>query len=222
LLEGQLAKLVIEVAPEGRVAGLEVKRNGRVIEEGALGVAVPVDPGEQVIEAAAPGKKGWREKVVVEGKAGVVTVRVPGLEVERVVTGKKEEAGEAERGKNLVVIGVGVGLAVVGIGVGVGLMVAVVGKSSAVSDARKELSPGACPGTIPTVRDKCSRLKGLLKDMDTFQNVGTGMLIAGGVIAAGTVAYALWPTKRPAPTVGWQVVPTVAPTFAGVSVSGQF
>jgi len=104
----------------------------------------------------------------------------------------------------------------------VGLMVAAGGKSSDASEVRKDLSPGDCPGTIPTVRDRCATLKGLLEEHDTFQNVGTGVLIAGGVIAAGTVAYALWPTKRSAPTVGWQVVPTVAPTFAGMSAFGRF
>ncbi|HVK70250.1 MAG TPA: hypothetical protein VM694_37610, partial [Polyangium sp.] len=65
-LELKLAKLVVEVAPEARVAGLEVRRNGKRVEAEVWGAAVPVDPGEQVIEAVAPGKKGWAEKIVVE------------------------------------------------------------------------------------------------------------------------------------------------------------
>jgi hypothetical protein len=122
----------------------------------------------------------------------------------------------------LPVIIAGAGLAAVGIGTGIGLIVAAGGKSAEASEVRQRLSPGDCPGSTPTVRDRCSTLKGLLEDKDTFQNVGTGVLIAGGVIAAGTVAYALWPTKKSAPAVGWQVVPTVAPTFAGFSASGSF
>ncbi len=37
--------------------GLQVKRDGVLIEKTLWGIAVPVDPGEHAISATAPGKK---------------------------------------------------------------------------------------------------------------------------------------------------------------------
>ncbi|MDC0742320.1 hypothetical protein [Polyangium mundeleinium] len=222
-LELKLAKLVVEVAPEARVAGLEVRRNGKRVEEAVWGAAVPVDPGEQRIEAAAPGKKGWAEKIVVEGKAGVTTVRVPALGdevvVERVGAMKEEGAG-----KNGVAIGVVAALGAVGIGTGIGLLVAA---SSLVSDADAQddaMPDGACSPLHPRNAEfsgACGELRGKLERSQTLHNVGLGAAIAGGVIGVGTLIYALMPSKKPA-TMGFQVLPTVAPTYAGISAIGQF
>ncbi|MRG98036.1 hypothetical protein [Polyangium spumosum] len=125
-LEPRLSKLVIEVGAGARVGGLVVKRNGEVVEAEAWGKAVPVDPGPQVIEAGAPGRKGWAGKMVVEGEGATVRVEVPGLEVvrvERAVPAQKVEGG----GKSGAVVAVGGGLALVGVGVGVGFLVAASG-----------------------------------------------------------------------------------------------
>jgi hypothetical protein len=141
-----------------------------------------------------------------------------------VVTGKKEEAGEGERGKNLVVIGVGAGLGAVGIGVGVGLFVAA-GRKQDEADktiADAGLAQGDCPGANAQDAAACTKLKGLIEDKDTFRNVGLPLIIAGGVIAAGTLTYALWPRKKLA-TVGLDIVsPVVSPTFAGAFFTGRF
>ena len=40
---------------------------------------MPVDPGEHVVEARAPGKRAWRETAVIGPEADVKTVRVPDL-----------------------------------------------------------------------------------------------------------------------------------------------
>ncbi|APR77729.1 Hypothetical protein A7982_03076 [Minicystis rosea] len=81
LLEPKLSKLVIEIAPDARAEGLEVRRNGKTIDTALLGAAIPIDPGEQTIEATAPNRKPWVTKVQVEAKPGAVTVRVPALAV---------------------------------------------------------------------------------------------------------------------------------------------
>lgn len=67
----------------------------------------------------------------------------------------------------------------------------------------------------------CAELKNKLVKTDTLHNVGVGVAIAGGLIAAGTVVYALWPKKKSA-TTGLDVLPLVAPTFAGVLAAGSF
>jgi hypothetical protein len=76
-LEPKLARLTIAV-PKG-VAGLEVKRDGAVIDPAAWGTAVPVDPGRHTIEAAAPGKAPLSFSIdVAAGNAGA-RVEIPDL-----------------------------------------------------------------------------------------------------------------------------------------------
>ncbi|HKP59887.1 MAG TPA: tetratricopeptide repeat protein [Polyangiales bacterium] len=58
-LEPQLAKLSILVPPAAQVPGLEVFRNGQPLPSAVWGVAVPVDPGSQRVEARAPGFETW-------------------------------------------------------------------------------------------------------------------------------------------------------------------
>ncbi|TKD07560.1 hypothetical protein [Polyangium fumosum] len=223
-LQPRLSKLVIEVEAGARVAGLEVRRNGQVVEEAVWGEAVPVDPGEQVIEAGAPGKKGWAGKVVAEGEGAVVRVKVPVLREE----GKEEKAGAAKEegaGKNWVAVGVGGGLAVVGVGVGVGLFVAASGVKSDVLAVRDVVPEAVCNPVHPQRNDyttECALVMGKLEQRDTFMNVGTGLLVAGGVFAVGTVVYALVPSKTKRTTTGFSVLPAVAPTFAGFAATGQF
>lgn len=54
-LEPQLSRLTVEVPEAHRVQGLEVSRNGVLVAKGVWGLPLPVDPGEQRIEARAPG-----------------------------------------------------------------------------------------------------------------------------------------------------------------------
>jgi hypothetical protein len=68
---------------------------------------------------------------------------------------------------------------------------------------------------------QCGDLKQKLQKSDTFHNAGVGVLVVGGVIAAGTIIYAVWPKKARA-TMGLEVLPAVAPTFAGIVASGRF
>ncbi len=77
-LEAQLPRLLIEVAPNAAVAGLRVTRSGTEVREASFGIALPVDPGEQVVEASAPGFQSWRGVVRVEPGAQA-TVRIPQL-----------------------------------------------------------------------------------------------------------------------------------------------
>jgi hypothetical protein len=59
-----------------------VRLDGGVVRTPAWGIAVPVDPGEHVVEAIAPGKVAWRARVAaVESKTTVA--HVPVLEDER-------------------------------------------------------------------------------------------------------------------------------------------
>ncbi|MDF3065480.1 MAG: putative rane protein [Polyangiaceae bacterium] len=77
-LEPQLAYLSIELegaAPEGLV----VERNGSAVPLASLGVAIPVDPGEQQVAARAPGYEPWRQNVQIATGPGKSKLRLPAL-----------------------------------------------------------------------------------------------------------------------------------------------
>jgi hypothetical protein len=76
-LASKVSRLTIRV--EAAVTGMTISRDGEMIGSGQWATAVPVDPGEHRIEAAAPGKKPWKTTVIV-GKDGVnESVTVPAL-----------------------------------------------------------------------------------------------------------------------------------------------
>ena len=78
-LEPRLAWLTIEVAKEALVPGLQLRRNGALVSAELSGTAIPVDPGELLVEASAPGHLPFSTKAKVSAK-GRVTVAVPALQ----------------------------------------------------------------------------------------------------------------------------------------------
>jgi hypothetical protein len=58
---------------------------------------------------------------------------------------------------------------------------------------------------------------------DTFHNAGVPLLVAGGVVAAGTLAYALWPRSPRVERSGqMRVLPVVGPQASGLWLTGSF
>ena len=78
-LAPKLVRLTIAVPAADRAPGLVVSRDGRHLSAAEWGVGIPVDDGEHDISAEAPGRRPWRERIVVRGKDR--TVAVPRLEV---------------------------------------------------------------------------------------------------------------------------------------------
>src|SRR3974390_2743685 len=76
-LEPKLSRLTISVAQPA--AGQQVMRDGTPVDAGVFGVAVPVDPGDHVVEASAPGKVAWKGTAHVEGSATAAKLEVPAL-----------------------------------------------------------------------------------------------------------------------------------------------
>ncbi len=79
-LEPQLARLSIQVSSATDLPDLEVKRDGSVVSRAAWGSPIPVDPGDHVVEATAPGKVSFKQPIVVTAGPGTETVTVPGLD----------------------------------------------------------------------------------------------------------------------------------------------
>ena len=73
----KLPKLTITVAHP--VPGLQVIRDGAAVDAAVLEVAVPVDPGDHVVEASAPGKVHWSGTAHVGGEAAAASVEIPEL-----------------------------------------------------------------------------------------------------------------------------------------------
>ena len=77
-LEPKLSKLAIQVT--AAASGLVVNRDGTELSRGAWGTAVPVDPGDHAVSAAAPGRTPWSTSVSVTQAGKTFTVQVPELD----------------------------------------------------------------------------------------------------------------------------------------------
>lgn len=76
LLEPRLARLTVRVADAA--SHVAVTRDGVDVPAPAWGTAIPVDPGEHVVRAAAPGREPWTMKLSV-GEGELRSLTVPAL-----------------------------------------------------------------------------------------------------------------------------------------------
>jgi hypothetical protein len=77
ILEPTLTKLQIVSPPDS--PQLSVRVNGEVVTDYA-GLPIPLDPGENVIEAGAPGHEPWRQSITATDRAATLVVHVPELQ----------------------------------------------------------------------------------------------------------------------------------------------
>jgi hypothetical protein len=86
-LEPKLSRLTVRVPTSISVLeGLEISEDGAPLGRAAWGTALPVDPGEHVIEAKAPGKKSWSRILLVAPAGDRQLLEIPTLEDEARVT----------------------------------------------------------------------------------------------------------------------------------------
>jgi hypothetical protein len=243
-LIARVSKLTIEVAPEARVEGLQVKLDGTVMSESDWGVATALDPGNHSIEATAPGRIPWSSKVTISPRRTqyslVVPVLVsgtpgvplpPAMAVQSPVPQKQartdwtflpQRAPETDSGTNDGSTQRLVGIATGGVGVAgfaVGAIFGLVAKSKE-SDSRQYCSP--------TDDTSCNH-EGYLMIRDakrdaTIANVG---FVVGGLgLVTGAVLYLTAPkssSSKPAmQTSSLRIAPLLAPTVAGFAVAGQY
>jgi hypothetical protein len=224
LLEPRLSRLVIEVAPEARVEGLEVRRNAKPLDAAMFGSAIPVDPGEHTIEVVAPGKKAWSTEVVVEPKPGKRTVHVPLLEdapaprrEARVPAATSAapaaSSWSAQRTAGLVLGGV----SLAGIAVGAVFGVETLSK---MSEARNQ---HGCTNDDPP-RCGAGGVK-LHQDANTTANISNVAFAAGGAaLITGLVVFLTAPSSEAAPSTALEVRlgPPAELGTAGLSLRGSF
>lgn len=74
-LSKKLSRLRVVVAAQA--PSPEVKLDGKVLGSGAWGTAIPLDPGEHQIEAQAPGKRPWSQRIQIAAGPASTSVDVP-------------------------------------------------------------------------------------------------------------------------------------------------
>jgi hypothetical protein len=198
-LQERLSTLTIRaMAGDDTDVHLEVRRDGVALQEAEIGSPIPVDPGEHMVEAVAPGKQPWSSKVQVAGDAAKVSVEIPKLQASgepassssSAVTSSSgnapppsdKPASSAQQTTGLVFGGVGV----VGLGLGTffGLQA-----SSKWSDAKGKCAdfPYGCGAEGNDLRSSAH----------SAATVSTVAFVAGGaLLAAGVVLYLTAPTKK--------------------------
>lgn len=235
-LEPSLSRLVIQVAPEARAEGLEVRRDGVAVGPAEWGTPIPVDPGDHVIEASAPRKRRWSSRTRVGATGDRAVVSVPALEDDAVATvavvappavvgppavlapadlappseASHTREGSAQRTAGIVIAGAGLA------GVAVGSVFGVVAMGK-VSDANDR-----CP-TGPT----CTNADGVRAsdDAKSAATVSTIAFVAGGAaLAAGAILFFTAPKSggREAQAKHMQVTPIVGIRTAGLTVGGAW
>ena len=76
-LEPRLSRLTIIVPESVRVEGLRIERDGRELGEASWSTAMPVDGGEHIVRATAPGKEPFTTTVVIGAESDARTVEIP-------------------------------------------------------------------------------------------------------------------------------------------------
>ena len=78
-LAPKLSRLTVTVPAGADAAGLEIKRDGKLVGAGQWGTAVPVDPGKHTITATQPSHLDWSQTVDVAPGGKTATIEVPAL-----------------------------------------------------------------------------------------------------------------------------------------------
>lgn len=74
----KLTRMTLDV--KDKTPGLEVRRDGVVMDPAAWRTALPVDPGPHLFAASAPGKRSWSATISVSGEGKTVDVPIPVLD----------------------------------------------------------------------------------------------------------------------------------------------
>ncbi len=217
-LDPRVPKLTIVAAAP--IKGFEVHRDGAVVAAGALGVALPLDPGEHVIDAIAPKKNKWQQKITVtEGQR--LEVKIPPLTDEAEVneppppppppqpppdTGSS--AGTGMRIGGFVALGVG----------GVGLVVGTI--MGVVASGQKNDAALYCNPDLSICR---SQGADLMASARTSAAVSTAMFVLAGVgVAAGITLIVLAPKGSAAPAPTARLALGSPGSLMGLSFAGSF
>ncbi len=79
-LEPQLSRVTIVVAPGNKLDGFTLMQGDKPVDAALFNVPIPMDPGEHVIQASAPGHNSWQTTLKVAATAERQTLHIPPLQ----------------------------------------------------------------------------------------------------------------------------------------------
>jgi hypothetical protein len=212
-LAPRLAKITLRM--DSPPEGLEVKRDGKPVAYATLGTALPIDPGDHLIEASAPSKATWSKHVQVKAESSI-EVKIPALDdaagggggggVGAATTGG---GGGTRRILGLALAGAGL----VGIGIGSGFGIDAASKKGVVDDPR--FCVRQADGKVRCNAEGTAQLD----SANTAAAISTVLFVVGGaLIAGGIVLFATAPKSAPETKAAVRV----SPTLGGLVVDGTF
>lgn len=226
-LEPRVPRITLAVPEAARIDGLELRRNGVLVSPGAWNTPIPADPGEQRIEATAPGYKPWiaklelkegstREVVVPALKSSASEPTAPATSGQAppstVPSDTPSEPSSSPPWKPIALVSAGVGVVSLGIGTYFGLR-ASSKWNGAFDDGHCRSSDDTC---TPTGQEQTEDAR----DAAVLANVFFG---AGIVLTAGGAAlWFLAPEEPAAEARGVRVVPVAQRDRGGLWVQGSF
>ena len=228
-LEPKLARLTITAAPGAEaIPELVVKRDGVVVGAGTFGTALPVDKGEHVVEASAPGRQAFTRRVKMpDGATEIVAIPLLAETAKGEVTpppppiptGDKTPAEKPKSGgfplKTVGIITGGVGVVLVGVGGYFGI--SAIGKNTDSNAQGCNESTNVCTGNGTRLR----------RDAIDTGNTSTGLFVVGGLLTAAGIAMFVLAKPTPSSAAGKSrpsvaAAPSIAPRAAGFALSGSF
>lgn len=191
-----LSTLVVHAPP-----GAEVLRDGHRLNNAELGVKVPVDGGEHVVEARAPGRQPWSARVTAPNRGAALVVTVPELAAAPADTDRSSSSsspsstsiaasGDAMRGPAQRTVGIVLGAAgIAGLAVG--------GVFTGLALSRRDEASGRCSADASFC--DATGLERYEAAHDAA-SVATVAIIAGAaLLVGGVVLYLTAGPKRAAP-----------------------
>jgi hypothetical protein len=217
-LEPRVPKIVVQIEqpPASLVVTLDGSTGAKPID---ANLPVPVDLGDYTVIARADGYRELSTKVHVTSEGATTTVPVSlalvhgqdNVVVTHEVAPQPAPAPEPSTShrKRYGYIAMGVGGAALATGVVFGVIA-----NGKWSDAK-----AVCGGTTCPTQMQVDQAQALVADARSSGNLSTGLVVAGGVIAAAGVV--LWLTA-PADEHAVHVTATATPTSTGFALSGRF
>jgi hypothetical protein len=195
-------------APPGTV----VLRDGAVVAAAALGVSLPIDPGEHVISTQAPGQPAFENHVLVaKGERKSVLLEVRAASAAR---SADPAAGAPAWQRPAGIVGGAAAAVLLGVGIGFGVRAVSLG-----ADARAACGGHVCAPGSPGVQ--------LFEDANSAADVADGTLLTGALLAVGGAALLIL-AARDAPAAArterarFEVVPAAGPGFAAITARGAW
>jgi hypothetical protein len=229
-LDGRTPRLRVEASSLGRLAGAELRLDGKQLPESQWATAIALDPGRHTLDATAPNKKAWSVAFNLERST---TVRVPFL-IDAFAPGGAENATGVRSSlwdaHHLVPLSLlAVSAASLGLGIFFGL------QSRSEEDNRAGLanaltmkspmttSPSLCVSPAAGDQPTCDALQSARDARNRDGALSYALYAAAGIFVVGAAtSWLLMPKKSEGRTPAVRLGPAVDPHEASFSLSGSF